>query len=102
MSARTRFDERLTAALIPGRWLHRIWWQFSDHGRSVVAWRPMCWLRGYHVPAHTDFPYYESCVWCLKLLWSKRRDGGPNPFMNPVADRAPLRRRRGAGAGGAR
>lgn len=93
-SLRARFGDWLTAATSHGGRLHRLWWKSSD--RSMLAlhmWRPVCWLRGYHVPHHVDV-YFENCVTCWKPLWSRSRHGMPNPYVNPVVDRAPLRRLR--------
>ena len=71
---------------------HTIWWWCSDVGWSRL-WRPLCWARGYHVPHHCDV-YFERCAVCDRLLWSKRRDGMPNPFLNPTVDRARIGGRR--------
>ena len=46
---------------------------------AEYMWRPWCWARGYHQPHHCDV-YYEMCTWCLMTLWSRRRDGAPNPL----------------------
>jgi hypothetical protein len=57
----------------------------------------MCWIRGYHVPHHTDV-HFENCVYCWKPLWSRGRNGGTNPYRRiggglDVVDRAALTRR---------
>lgn len=75
-----------------GSIMHGVWWWFTDVGWSQ-AWRPLCWVRGYHVPHHCDV-YFEKCVVCATLLWSRKRDGSPNPFIRPVVDRVPVGRRR--------
>jgi hypothetical protein len=91
---RSRFDRRLTAALTSQGRVHHIWWLCTDRTyRLWHAWRVVCWLVGYHRPHHMD-AYWEMCWVCGKSLWSRKRDGSPNPFVNPVVDRAPLRRRR--------
>ena len=73
----------------------RPFWMWSQDGAPswFVAyigdymWQPFCWARGYHVPHHCDF-YFEMCVWCRKCLWSKRRNGSPNPLLG--VDRSPI------------
>jgi hypothetical protein len=67
-----------------------LWWWCSDVGLSIL-WRPYCWTRRHHTPHHCD-AYFEQCVLCAKPLWSRRRNGYPNPYRN--TDRAPLRRLR--------
>lgn len=67
-----------------------IWWWCSDVGLSVL-WRPYCWARRHHSPHHMDV-YFEMCFLCGKPLWSRRRNGHPNPYRD--TDRAPLRRLR--------
>lgn len=63
-----------------GTLLHRIWWETSDRGDTLWAmWRPVCWVRGYHVPHHCDV-YFELCTWCGKRLWSRSKYGGKNPY----------------------
>ena len=81
----------ITRGLEPGHWLHRIWWHFSDYG-EMRLWRPVCWIRGYHVPHHTDV-HFENCYLCWKPLWSRSRDGGTNPYWRPAVDQAALTRR---------
>lgn len=67
-----------------------IWWWCSDVGLSVL-WRPYCWVHLHHRPHHCDV-YFEMCTICAKPLWSRRRNGYPNPLKG--ADCAPLRRLR--------
>jgi len=69
---------------VPRRF-RRLWMWSQDGAPSWFAayigeymWRPWCWLRGYHVPHHCDV-YFECCVLCTALIWSKGRDGTPNP-----------------------
>lgn len=100
MSARSRFDRWYRDALNGNGRVHHWWWVCSDRGYAHL-WRPACWLRGYHVPHHTDV-HFEMCSYCGKSLWSRTRDRGLNPFIRPLADRAPLRRRRAAGTGAER
>lgn len=72
----------------PGIIRHAIWWWCSDIGWSA-AWRPACWIRRYHTPHHCD-AYFEMCITCGKPLWSRSRNGSPNPYRG--TGRAPLRR----------
>jgi len=74
--------------------VRRAWWHSSDNGLSWL-WRPWCWIVGYHRPHHCDV-YFEFCWFCGKSLWSRKRDGTPNPFINgsEFVDRAPTTRRR--------
>jgi hypothetical protein len=74
--------------MIPGSLAHAVWWTFSDLGWSP-AWRPYCWARRYHSPHHCDV-HFEMCTVCGISLWSRSRDGSPNPYRG--ADRAPIRR----------
>jgi hypothetical protein len=67
--------------VVPGSLPHRAWWRLSDNGRAWLA-RPWCWLLGYHRPHHCDV-YFEMCWVCGALLWSRKRDGTPNPFILP-------------------
>lgn len=103
MIARDRFDRWFTAKIEGYGPVKRAWWWCGEHGQLLWLWRPACRLRGYHVPHHCDLRF-ENCVWRWKPLWSRSRDGEPNPFVNPVVDRAPLRRSKalaGRKAGGA-
>lgn len=61
-----------------GSLTYSLWWHFADVGWAA-AWRPICWWRGYHIPHHCDV-YFEMCIICAKLLWSKTQHGMPNPF----------------------
>lgn len=73
----------------------RFHWLTHDYVGPFRPWmqRPLCWWRGYHEPRHTDV-YFEMCGVCLKSLWSRRRDGSPNPIRD--VDRVPLRSRKAA------
>jgi hypothetical protein len=65
-----------------GSAVHRLWWHCTDKdwlGVAWKAWRPYCWVRGYHLPHHMDV-YFEHCVVCCKPLWSRKCHGGPNPI----------------------
>lgn len=89
MKARERLGDALTRSVSRRGRLHHLWWVTTDRG-WIKVWRPLCWLRGYHVPHHTDV-HFECCVTCWKHLWG-RRSGVPNPYRH--LDRAPLRRPR--------
>lgn len=66
------------------RRLHHLWcwhfdsspWWFAAY-TEPWAWRPYCWIRGWHEPHHMDM-HHEHCLWCTKRLWSRRRNGLPN------------------------
>ncbi|MER6492653.1 hypothetical protein [Streptomyces griseorubiginosus] len=73
-----------------GSLAHAIWWTFSDIGWSP-AWRPYCWAHRHHRPHHCD-AYFERCTVCGLLLWSRSRDGSPNPYLG--TDLVPLRPKR--------
>lgn len=73
--------------MAPGSIAHAIWWTFSDIGWSA-AWRPYCWAHRHHRPHHCD-AYFEMCTVCGLTLWSRNRDGVPNPYRD--TDTAPLR-----------
>lgn len=90
MSLRSRFDRWYRRKLNGGNRIHAVWWHCTDRGYAWL-WRPACWLRGYHVPHHCDV-HFENCSYCWKRLWSRGRDGGLNPFIRPMTDRAPLRK----------
>ena len=88
------------------RRFQRLWFWTQDDAPDWVsayvggyAWRPWCWVRGYHQPHHCDV-YYEVCTWCLVTLWSRKRDGSPNPLLG--VDRAPAGWRRLRQAAGGR
>jgi hypothetical protein len=83
------------------RLIRLAWWHSSDNGLQWL-WRPCCWLLGYHRPHHCDV-YFELCWFCGKHLWSRKTEGGPNPFIAPdrggYIDRAPATWRRLLDAG---
>jgi hypothetical protein len=81
---------------------HRVWWHLSDNGLQWLV-RPWCWLLGYHRPHHCDV-HFEMCWFCGRSLWSRKRDGGSNPFIKAdrsgYIDRAPATWRRVLGRSG--